>query len=78
MKVTINFYSVFIFALILYGFFQTGRVYDDKRYIVSQPEYNHMVYMDHCEVVTDTTGKVLTIWHDDIPYRVDYDVFHNL
>ena len=78
MRLTINFYSVLIFALILFGFFQTGRVYDDHRCIVSQPEYNHMVYIDRCEVVTDTVDEVIVIMYNNKPYVYEPSVLDNL
>ena len=39
--------------------------------VVSQPEYNHIVKIDTCRVVTDTSGKPFCIWHQGKLYLPD-------
>lgn len=63
-----NWYKYLVGFTFVYGVFQYGRIYDDKRCIVSQPEYNHFVYTDRCEIITDSTGQVMVVVHDNMPY----------
>ena len=42
-----------------------------KRIVVYQPEYNHIVRIDTCRVVTDTLGKPFCIWYQDKLYLPD-------
>jgi len=42
-----------------------------KRIVVNQPEYNHIVRIDTCRVVTDTLGKPFCIWYQDKLYLPD-------
>ena len=41
------------------------------RIVVNQPEYNHIVRIDTCRVVTDTLGKPFCIWYQDKLYLPD-------
>ena len=41
------------------------------RTVVSQPEYNHIVRIDTCRVVTDTLGKPFCIWYQEKLYLPD-------
>jgi len=41
------------------------------RIVVNQPEYNHIVRIDTCRVVTDTLGKPFCIWYDNKLYLPD-------
>jgi hypothetical protein len=42
-----------------------------NRIVVSQPEYNHIVKIDTCRVVTDTLGKPFCIWYQNKLYLPD-------
>ena len=42
-----------------------------NRIVVSQPEYNHIVKIDTCRIVTDTLGKPFCIWYQDKLYLPD-------
>ena len=42
-----------------------------SRIVVYQPEYNHIVRIDTCRVVTDTLGKPVCIWYQDKLYLPD-------
>jgi len=42
-----------------------------SRIVVNQPEYNHIVRIDTCRVVTDTLGKPFCIWYQDKLYLPD-------
>jgi hypothetical protein len=42
-----------------------------NRIVVNQPEYNHIVRIDTCRVVTDTLGKPFCIWYQDKLYLPD-------
>jgi len=42
-----------------------------NRTVVYQPEYNHIVRIDTCRVVTDTLGKPFCIWYQDKLYLPD-------
>jgi hypothetical protein len=42
-----------------------------SRIVVYQPEYNHIVRIDTCRVVTDTLGKPFCIWHNNKLYLPD-------
>lgn len=42
-----------------------------SRVVVNQPEYNHIVRIDTCRVVTDTLGKPFCIWYQDELYLPD-------
>ena len=42
-----------------------------SRIVVYQPEYNHIVRIDTCRVVTDTLGKPFCIWYQDKLYLPD-------
>lgn len=39
--------------------------------VVSQPEYNHIVKVDTCRIVTDTLGKPFCIWYQGKLYLPD-------
>lgn len=43
----------------------------DKRIVVNQPEYNHIVLIDTCRVVTDTLGKPFCVWYQGKLYLPD-------
>lgn len=61
----------------MYASFQYGRVHDEG-IIVDQPELNHIVIKDRCDIVMDTTGYVIAIWYQDQPYKIDPILFENL
>ena len=42
-----------------------------NRIVVNQPEYNHIVRIDTCRIVTDTLGKPFCIWYKDKLYLPD-------
>jgi len=42
-----------------------------SRIVVNQPEYNHIVRIDTCRVVTDTLGKPFCIWYNNKLYLPD-------
>jgi hypothetical protein len=42
-----------------------------NRIVVNQPEYNHIVRIDTCRVVTDTLGKPFCIWYQNKLYLPD-------
>lgn len=42
-----------------------------SRVVVNQPEYNHIVRIDTCRVVTDTLGKPFCIWYNNKLYLPD-------
>ena len=42
-----------------------------NRIVVNQPEYNHIVRIDTCRIVTDTLGKPFCIWYQDKLYLPD-------
>ena len=42
-----------------------------SRIVVYQPEYNHIVRIDTCRVVTDTLGKPFCIWYNNKLYLPD-------
>lgn len=42
-----------------------------NRIVVSQPEYNHIVKIDTCRIVTDTLGKPFCIWYQNKLYLPD-------
>jgi hypothetical protein len=42
-----------------------------NRIVVSQPEYNHIVKIDTCRIVTDTLGKPFCIWYHNKLYLPD-------
>lgn len=69
-------YSLLAFIL-LYGSFQYGRTYDDKRVILNQHQDNHIVLSDYCEVHTDSLYNVEVIWYQDLPYTFDPAVLFN-
>lgn len=75
--IKINFFNSFVFFILLYAAFQYGRVHDEG-IKVNQPELNHIVYTDRCDVVTDTSGNVYCIWYEDQPYVIDPVLFENL
>ena len=75
--IKINFFNSLVFFILVYGAFQYGRVHDEG-IKVSQPELNHIVYTDRCDVVTDTSGNVYCIWYEDQPYVIDPVLFENL
>ncbi len=43
----------------------------DSRIVVYQPEYNHIVMIDTCRIVTDTLGKPFCIWYNNKLYLPD-------
>lgn len=67
-KHTLILYIAVIVIVILS--FQYGRTYDIT-VVVSQPEYNHIVKIDKCRIVTDTLNKPLCIWYMDKLYLPD-------
>lgn len=75
--IKINFFNSLVFFILLYAAFQYGRVHD-QGVKVSQPELNHIVYTDRCDVVADTNGNVYCIWYEDQPYVIDPVLFENL
>lgn len=75
--IKINFFNGLVAFIVLYGAFQYGRVVDDHQ-IVDQPEYNHFVYSERCEVVTDSIGTVECIWFNNRPYTLDLELIENL
>jgi len=60
-------YKIFFILILMYFSWQFGRIHDEGIEIY-QPEFNHIVLKDRCEIVTDTLGHVLCIWYDDTPY----------
>lgn len=77
MNIKINLFNSFVFLILLYGSFQYGRVYDTGTK-VNQPEYNHVVRHEQCEVVCDTSGNVFSVWYKGHPYTLDTSVTDNL
>lgn len=75
--IKINFFNGFVAFILLYAAFQYGRVFDHEL-IVNQPELNHLVHRELCDVVTDTSGNVYCIWYQDQPYVIDPVLFENL
>lgn len=73
-----KFYYFLIAFLLLFGSFQYGRAYDDRRVIVNQPEHNHIVFVDHCEIAADTSFNISAIWYRGAAYTVDTTVYDNL
>lgn len=43
----------------------------DSRIVVNQPQYNHIVMIDTCRIVTDTLGKPFCIWYQGKLYLPD-------
>lgn len=58
-----------IFAVILVVY---KMIYSqDSRIVVNQPQYNHIVMIDTCRIVTDTLGKPFCIWYQGKLYLPD-------
>jgi hypothetical protein len=47
------------------------------RILVYQPEFNHVVKMDICRVVTDTASVPLAIWYNDFIFMPDSAMMDN-
>lgn len=77
MKVTFNLFGVFVSLSLLFIAFTYGRTYD-VGVIVNQPEFNHVVRVDYCKVVEDTSHDVLAIWYNEQLYMLDTVIFENL
>jgi hypothetical protein len=68
--------SLVVSVALAYFFYLLGSINSGgKRLIVNQPEYNHLVYIDTCRIVGDTTGKTIAIWYDDYLYTPDSVLF---
>lgn len=63
--------AILCFILALIVFINATFVEPDKRIVVNQPEYNHIVMIDTCRIVTDTLGKPFCIWYQDKLYLPD-------
>ena len=72
-----NFYSVLLTLIITFAVFQYGRTYD-VGVTVYQPEYNHVVRKDLCEIVQDTSSNTLAIWYRGDLYMLDTVTFKDL
>lgn len=70
-------FKFFIVFIMCYASFQYGRVHDEG-VEVYQPEYNHIVITDRCEVVLDTLGNINTVWYRDVPYVYSPELLENL
>jgi hypothetical protein len=46
-------------------------MHQNDEVLVSQPEYNHIVKIDTCRIVTDTLGKPFCVWYQDELYLPD-------
>ena len=68
LKHTLMLYITVIVIVILS--FQYGRTYDIT-VVVNQPEYNHIVKIDKCRIVTDTLDKPVCIWYMEKLYLPD-------
>jgi len=67
----------FLISFMCFASFQYGRIHDEG-IKVSQPEYNHIVYVDRCEIVCDTVGAINCIWYRDNVYTIDTTSLENL
>lgn len=67
----------FLVSLMCFASFQYGRIHDEG-IKVNQPEYNHVVYVDNCEIVCDTTGNINCIWYRNNAYTIDTNSLENL
>lgn len=63
--------AILCFILALIVFINTTFVEPNKKIVVNQPEYNHIVMIDTCRIVTDTLGKPFCIWYQDKLYLPD-------
>lgn len=77
MKINLNVFGVFVSVLLLFMAFTYGRTYDVGVF-VNQPEYNHVVRVDYCKVVEDTSHNVMGIWYKEQLYMLDTVIFKNL
>lgn len=66
-------YKIFFILVLMYFSWQFGRIHDEGVQVY-QPEYNHIVLQDRCEIVTDTLGNVICIWYNDVPYTYSEEV----
>lgn len=67
MKTKLLIIVVVFFNYIIIGIVKTQY----NRIVVNQPEYNHIVRIDTCRVVTDTLGKPFCIWYQNKLYLPD-------
>jgi hypothetical protein len=71
--------SIAVSGALAYFFYFLGSINSGgKRLIVNQPEFNHLVYIDTCRIVGDTTGKTIAIWYDDYLYTPDSALFEQI
>lgn len=70
-------FKYFVLFILCYGCFQYGRIHDEG-IKVNQPEYNHVVYVDNCEIVCDTSGNINCIWYRNNAYTIDTNSLENL
>ena len=67
-----NGYFLLIVFLVLFGIFQSGRVYDDNRLILEDQSIH--VYRVNCEAWVDTSlDEAVVIFYRGRPYRPDFD-----
>lgn len=69
-------FKYFIALFICYGSFQYGRIHDEG-IEVYQPEYNHVVLKDRCDIIQDTVGNVNFIWYKEKLYVLDESLNQN-
>jgi hypothetical protein len=78
MRIKIDIFGAFLIllgALLIYfwGASNTTR----PRIIIYQPEFNHVVKMDTCRIVTDTASVPLAIWYNDFIFMPDTAMMNN-
>lgn len=61
-----------IFVLLFFAYIIFDMVIGQyNKILVYQPQYNHIVKLDTCRVVTDTLGKPFCIWYNNKLYLPD-------
>jgi hypothetical protein len=66
-----KYFKYFVVLIMCYASFQYGRIHDEGVEYYSAEE-NKVVYIDRCEVVTDTSGygTPIVIWYNDAPFTL--------
>lgn len=72
MKIKIDWFGGFFILLSYIMVYMWGNSNSIRpRVIVYQPDYNHVVRIDTCQVIADTTNTTLFLWYDNYIYTAD-------
>lgn len=72
MRIKIDIFSGFVILLLFALTYMWGASHTTRpRILVYQPEFNHVVKMDTCRIVTDTASVPLAIWYNDFIFMPD-------